>query len=210
MNNLIKLKYVVLVSIFFLVSNLVYASSCQLIDNQSGYKGFLEFSCDAEISLDDNKIVFYLIGKGVDVDSIDLANADVKYSVDDIAENVKRVSLNISKKTLFIDFDYFAYKDKPVKLKITVKKNSNLNYEVLWGGIVKNSYKIQKSSGNNLQFYRTTSKDIFAIKDGFKCTLDDDCDGRIKLLNQNNLENHKSLQKVLGYLNFGIIYQKLD
>lgn len=77
---------------------MVYASSCQLIDNQSGYKGFLEFSCDAEISLDDNKIVFYLIGKGVDVDSIDLANADVKYSVDDIAENVKRVSLNISKK----------------------------------------------------------------------------------------------------------------
>lgn len=208
---MLKLKSVLLISIFILASNLVYAINCQLIDSQSGYKGFLEFSCDTDISLDDNKAIFYLIGNNVDIKSIDVsdADADVKYSIDTIAENIKRVSLNISKKTLFVDLDYTAYKDKPIKITITAKKDTNLEYKILWGGIVKNSYKIQKSSGNNLQFYTTTSRELFAVKDGLGCTIKADCDDKISLLNQDGLQMSKLARGISGYLSFGIIHQEL-
>ncbi|AJI55183.1 putative pilus assembly protein [Francisella philomiragia] len=206
---MLKLKSVLLISIFILASNLVYAINCQLIDSQSGYKGFLEFSCDTDISLDDNKAIFYLIGNNVDIKSLDVSDANIKYSIDTIAENIKRVNLNISKKTLFVDLDYTANKDKPIKIAITAKKDTNLEYKVLWGGVVNSSNKIQKNNNNNLQFYRTRSRELFAVKDGLGCTIKADCDDKISLLNQDGLQMSKLDRGISGYLSFGIIHEKL-
>lgn len=36
----------------------VYAANCQLIDTQNGSNGLVEFSCDQDVSLDDNKVIF--------------------------------------------------------------------------------------------------------------------------------------------------------
>mgnify|MGYP005666595303 CR=1 FL=1 len=206
---MLKLKSALLISIFILASNLVYAINCQLIDSQSGYKGLIDFSCDTDISLDDNKVVFYLIGNNIDIKSIDVSDADVKYSIDTIAENIKRVGFNVSKKTLFVDLDYTAYKDKPIKVTITAQKNTNLEYKILWGGIVNNSNKIQKNNNNNLQFYRTRSRELFAIKNGLECAINADCDDKISLLNQDGSQMNKLAQNILGYLGFGIVHQEL-
>ncbi|MBY7734087.1 hypothetical protein [Francisella philomiragia] len=206
---MLKLKSALLISIFILASNLVYAVNCQLIDSQSGYKGFIDFSCDTDISLDDNKVIFYLIGNDIDIKSIDVSDVEVNYSIDTVAENIKRVSLNVSKKTLFVDLGYTAYKDKPIKVTIAAKKDTNLEYKILWGGVVKNSYKIQKSSGNNLQFYRTTSRELFVVKDGLGCAIKADCDDKISLLNQDGLQMDKLAKDISGYLSFGIIHQEL-
>ncbi|MEY8702740.1 hypothetical protein AB4F11_07105 [Francisella philomiragia] len=206
---MLKLKSALWISIFILASNLVYAINCQLINSQNGYKGFIEFSCDTDISLGDNKVIFYLIGNNIDIKSIAISDADVKYSIDTVAENIKRVSFNVSKKTLFVDLDYTAYKDKPIKVTITAKKDTNLEYKILWGGVVNSSNKIQKNNNNNLQFYRTRSRDLFAIKNGLECTINADCDDKISLLNQGSAQISSLVQDISGYLSFGIIHQKL-
>ena len=36
----------------------IYAANCQLIDVQNGFSGSVEFACDQDISLDDNKVIF--------------------------------------------------------------------------------------------------------------------------------------------------------
>ncbi|GMN89430.1 hypothetical protein [Francisella sciaenopsi] len=206
---MLKLKSALLISIFILASNLVYAINCQLIDSQNGYKGFIDFSCDTDISLDDNKVIFYLIGNDIDIKSIDVSDADVKYSIDTVAENIKRVSLNVSKKTLFVDLDYTAYKDKPINVTITAQKDTNLEYKILWGGVVNNSNKIQKNNNNNLQFYRTISRELFGIKNGLECAINADCDDKISLLNQDGSQMNKLAQNISGYLSFGIVHQEL-
>ncbi|MEY8714039.1 hypothetical protein AB9G26_02000 [Francisella philomiragia] len=206
---MLKLKSALLISIFILASNLVYAINCQLIDSQSGYKGFIDFSCDTDMSLDDNKVIFYLIGNDIDIKSIDVSDADVKYSIDTVAENIKRVSFSLSKKTLFVDLGYTAYKDKPIKVTITAQKDANLEYKILWGGVVNNSNKIEKNNNNNLQFYRTRSRELFGIKNGLECAINADCDDKISLLNQDGSQMNKLAKDISGYLSFGIVHQEL-
>ena len=63
---------------------------------------------------------------------------NVDFSIDQVAKNVKQVSLNIVKKTILdFELDYIAYRQQPVKLTIQAKKDSNLDYQILWGGVVK-------------------------------------------------------------------------
>lgn len=206
---MLKLKSALLISIFILASNLVYAINCQLIDSQNGYKGFIDFSCDTEISLDDNKVIFYLIGNDIDIKSIDVSDVEVNYSIDTVAENIKRVSFNVSKKTLFVDLGYTAYKDKPIKVTITAQKDTNLEYKILWGGVVNNSNKIEENNSNNLQFYRTRSRELFTIKNGLECAINADCDDKISLLNQDGSQMNKLAQNISGYMSFGIVHQEL-
>ncbi|APA82341.1 hypothetical protein N894_0357 [Francisella tularensis subsp. novicida PA10-7858] len=132
----------------------VYAANCQLIDTQNGSNGLVEFSCDQDVSLDDNKVIFYIVGKDVEIDSIKVSRGDIDFTIDQVTKNVKRVSLNIVKKTILdFELDYIAYRQQPVKLIIQAKKDSNLDYQILWGGVVRNSYTNTKNNNNNFQFY---------------------------------------------------------
>ncbi|APC92197.1 hypothetical protein BBG19_1469 [Francisella sp. MA067296] len=188
----------------------IYAANCQLIDVQNGFSGSVEFACDQDISLDDNKVIFYILGKGVDIDSIKVSRGDVNFEIDQVAKNVKRVSLNIVKKTILdFELDYIAYKEQPVKLTIQAKKDSSLDYQILWGGIVKNSYTNKNNKNNNFQFYRTKSK-LFAVKNGLECSIKDDCDANINIADQNDPRQSRELiQKLATYFDFGIVHQRL-
>ncbi|ABI83410.1 hypothetical protein IBE73_05115 [Francisella tularensis] len=137
----------------------VYAANYQLIDAQNGSNGLVEFSCDQDVLLDDNKVIFYIVGKDVEIDSVKVSRGDIDFTIDQVTKNVKRVSLNIVKKTILdFELDYIAYRQQPVKLIIQAKKDSNLDYQILWGRVVKNSYTNTENNNNNFQFYITKSK----------------------------------------------------
>ncbi|MDE4990400.1 hypothetical protein NAH39_09985, partial [Francisella tularensis subsp. holarctica] len=78
----------------------VYAANCQLIDAQNGSKGLVEFSCDQDVLLDDKKVIFYIVGKDVEIDSVKVSRGDIDFTIDQVTKNDKRVSLNIVKKTI--------------------------------------------------------------------------------------------------------------
>ncbi|WP_104929174.1 hypothetical protein [Francisella tularensis] len=190
----------------------VYAANCQLIDTQNGSNGLVEFSCDQDVSLDDNKVIFYIVGKDVEIDSIKVSRGDIDFTIDQVTKNVKRVSLNIVKKTILdFELDYIAYRQQPVKLIIQAKKDSNLDYQILWGGVVKNSYTNTKNNNNNnnFQFYITKSK-LFVVKNGLECSIKGDCDANINIADQNDSpQANELLQKLATYFDFGIVHQRL-
>ncbi|EDZ90036.1 hypothetical protein [Francisella tularensis] len=188
----------------------VYAANCQLIDTQNGSNGLVEFSCDQDVSLDDNKVIFYIVGKDVEIDSIKVSRGDINFTIDQVTKNVKRVSLNIVKKTILdFELDYIAYRQQPVKLIIQAKKDSNLDYQILWGGVVKNSYTNTKNNNNNFQFYITKSK-LFVVKNGLECLIKGDCDANINIADQNDSpQATQLLQKLATYFDFGIVHQRL-
>ncbi|APC95204.1 hypothetical protein IBE10_00845 [Francisella tularensis subsp. novicida] len=190
----------------------VYAANCQLIDTQNGSNGLVEFSCDQDVSLDDNKVIFYIVGKDVEIDSIKVSRGDIDFTIDQVTKNVKRVSLNIVKKTILdFELDYIAYRQQPVKLIIQAKKDSNLDYQILWGGVVRNSYTNTKNNNNNnnFQFYITKSK-LFVVKNGLECSIKGDCDANINIADQNDSpQANELLQKLATYFDFGIVHQRL-
>ena len=56
---------------------------------------------------------------------------NVDFSIDQVAKNVKQVSLNIVKKTILdFELDYIAYRQQLIKLTIQAKKDSNLDYQM--------------------------------------------------------------------------------
>ncbi|AEB28142.1 hypothetical protein [Francisella hispaniensis] len=204
------LKISLIFFVLFLSICNIYATNCQLIDTQNGSNGLVEFTCDQDISLDDNKVIFYIVGKSVEIDSIRVSRGNVDFTIDQVAKNVKRVSLNIVKKTILnFELDYIAYRQQPVKLMIQAKKGSNFDYQILWGGVVKNSYTNKKNKNKNFQFYTTKSK-LFVVKNGLECSIKDDCDANINILDQNNSPQATELfQKLATYFDFGIVHQRL-
>lgn len=120
------------------------------------------------------------------------------------------MSLNIVKKTILdFELDYIAYRQQPVKLIIQAKKDSNLDYQILWGGVVKNSYTNTKNNNNNFQFYITKSK-LFVVKNGLECSIKGDCDANINIADRNDSpQANELLQKLATYFDFGIVHQRL-
>lgn len=204
------LKISLIFFVLFLSICNIYATNCQLIDTQNGSNGLVEFTCDQDISLDDNKVIFYIVGKSVEIDSIRVSRGNVDFTIDQVAKNVKRVSLNIVKKTILdFELDYIAYRQQPVKLMIQAKKGSNFDYQILWGGVVKNSYTNKKNKNKNFQLYTTKSK-LFVVKNGLECSIKGDCDANINILDQNDSPQATELfQKLATYFDFGIVHQRL-
>ncbi|AEB27259.1 pilus assembly protein [Francisella cf. novicida Fx1] len=205
---MLKISVIFLVLIVSICN--VYAANCQLIDAQNGSNGLVEFSCDQDVSLDDNKVIFYIVGKDVEIDSIKVSRGDIDFTIDQVTKNVKRVSLNIVKKTILdFELDYIAYRQQPVKLIIQAKKDSNLDYQILWGGVVRNSYTNTKNNNNNFQFYITKSK-LFVVKNGLECSIKGDCDANINIADRNDSpQANELLQKLATYFDFGIVHQRL-
>lgn len=204
------LKISLIFFVLFLSICNIYATNCQLIDTQNGSNGLVGFTCDQDISLDDNKVIFYIVGKSVEIDSIRVSRGNVDFTIDQVAKNVKRVSLNIVKKTILdFELDYIAYRQQPVKLMIQAKKGSNFDYQILWGGVVKNSYTNKKNKNKNFQLYTTKSK-LFVVKNGLECSIKGDCDANINILDQNDSPQATELfQKLATYFDFGIVHQRL-
>ncbi|AIT10325.1 hypothetical protein LO80_07815 [Candidatus Francisella endociliophora] len=188
----------------------LYAKGCELVNFENGKNGLLEFKCDEDVSLKNNKLVFYFTGSRVKVDSIKVAGGKTDYDIDKISRKLRRVELNVVTETIFKDLDYTAHEGEIVKLEITPKRKSNLNYKVLWGGVVKNSYKNRKNKNNNLQFYRNKTGDFFAYEDGLECAIKHDCDDKIELSKQCDSERcHKLNQKLSIYSDFGMAHQRI-
>lgn len=188
----------------------MYANSCELVGAKSGKHGLLEFKCHQDTSLKKNKLIFYLVGSGVKIDSIEVDNGKVDYDIDKISKKLRRVELNIVTETMLKDLDFTAYEGEIVKLRIKSKKDSNLDYELLWGGVVKNSYKNRKNKNNNLRLYRNKSGNFFAYRKGIECAISNDCDKKINFFkNCDSNKCQKLNQKLRTYADFGIIHQRL-
>ena len=134
----------------------------------------------------------------------------VDFDVKDISENIEQVSVNISIEIQSKDFDYTADRDKPVELKIISKQGGNRDFKMLWGGVIKNSHSSKKDKSNNFQFYRDKDNHFYIVEKGLSCSIKDDCDDDIKILdNSCNSEKCRLLKQKLGiYSDFGIIHQR--
>ncbi len=158
-----KIKALILVVLIFSSINL-FATSCNMASYANGYNGRVVFECDDDISLKDNKLVFYVTGKNVDIEGISFDGVETDYSIEEISPQIKKVSLNVFIKGWLDDQDFVAEKDKQTPFKLKVARGSNPSYEILWGGIVKNSYKNYKSKANNIQIYKDKIGSIYMLK----------------------------------------------
>jgi hypothetical protein len=194
-----------------ITSKTIYAINCSF----QGFKknrvdSRLEFKCHEDTSLKDNKLIFYIIGKNVKIKTIETSEGKVDFDIADISKNIKQVSVNISIETWLMNFDYTADKDKKIELTIISKQDSNRDFKILWGGVIKNSHSSKKSKNNDFQFYRNDDDQFYIVKKGLSCYLKDDCDDDIKILDSScNSQKCKLLKQKLGiYSDFGIIHQR--
>ena len=174
----LRTKALILIIIIFCSSNL-YATSCNMVSYANGYNGRVVFECDDDISLKDNKLIFYVIGKNVDIEEISFDGIETDYSVEDISPQIKKVSLNAFIKGWLDDEDFVAEKDRQILFSISMVRKTNPDYKILWGGTVKNSYKNYKSKANNIQLYKNGIGHIYLLEKGLDCTIQDDCDSKI-------------------------------
>ena len=194
--------------LFGIVSS--YASNCEVVNFHNGEHGLIEFKCDEDTSLKKNKVVFYFTGSNVKIDSIKVDEGKVDYDINKISAKLRKVELNVVTETLLTDLDYKAHEGEIVKVRIKAQRKSNLDYKLLWGGVVKNSYKNRKNKNNNLQFYRDKSGNFFAYEKGLNCAISNNCDDKIKLSKNCDSEKCKELSQKLGvYADFGIAHQRL-
>lgn len=209
MNVFLKLQKILLALMFFGIAS-SFANNCELVNFHGGEHGLIEFKCDEDTSLKKNKVVFYFTGSNVKIDSIKVDEGRVDYDIDNISANLRKVELNVVTETLLTDLDYKAHEDEIVKLRIKAQRDSNLDYKLLWGGVVKNSYKNRKNKNNNLQFYRDKSGNFFAYEKGLACAISDDCDDKVKLSKDCDSQKCQKLsQKMNIYADFGIAHQRL-
>lgn len=199
-------------SIFFLLGLCIlklYANDCELINFNAGYHGLLKFVCHQDISLQDNKLIFYIVGKNVKIEKINVNGGKIDYDMDKISKNINQVTLNISTESLFIDLDFIAYENQPIKLFIEPEKKSNLDYKILFGGVVKNSYNNKVNKNNNLQFHRNNLGEFFVFKNGLECFINESCKDKVKISNNcGSQQCNKINQKLSLYKGFGIIHQR--
>ncbi|MED7787660.1 hypothetical protein [Francisella sp. 19X1-34] len=204
-------KFVIIFVYVLLTAKIVYALNCSFLGfEKNRVDSRLRFKCHEDTSLKDNKLMFYIIGKNVKIETIKSPEGKVDFNIDDISENIKQVSVNISIETWLIDLNYTADKDKAIELTILPKKDSNRDFKILWGGVIKNSHSSKKTKNNDFQFYRNKDDQFYVVKKGLNCYLKDDCDDNIKVSNNTcNSKNCKLLRQSLGiYADFGIIHQR--
>lgn len=176
--RLVGCKVLIFVAMIFTSTNL-YATSCNMVRYTSGYNGRVVFQCDDDISLKSNKLVFYITGKNVNIEDISFDIVESDYSIEEISPQIKKVSLNAFMKGWLNDQDFIAEKNKQILFSIKIARDSNPKYKILWGGVIRNSYRNHKSKENNIQLYKNKKGNIFLLEKGLDCTIQDDCDARI-------------------------------
>jgi hypothetical protein len=204
-------KFIIAYIFVLLASKVVYALNCSFISlEKNRVDSRLSFKCHEDTSLKDNKLIFYIIGKNVKIKTIKSSEGKVDFDIDDITNNIKQVSVNISIETWFKDFDYTADKDETIELTIISKQDGNRDFKVLWGGVIKNSHSAKNSKNNDFQFYRSKDNHFYIVKKGLSCFLKDDCDDSINLSDSDcSSRKCKLLRQKLGiYSDFGIIHQR--
>ncbi|WP_150466778.1 hypothetical protein [Francisella sp. SYW-9] len=204
-------RFIIVFMFALLASKTVYALNCSFISlGKNRVDNRLIFKCHEDTSLKDNKLIFYIIGKNVKIKTIKSSEGKVDFDIDDITNNIKQVSVNISIETWFRDFDYTADKDEAIELTIISKKDSNRDFKVLWGGVIKNSHSAKNSKNNDFQFYRNKDNHFYIVEKGLSCFLKGDCDDTINLSDSDgNSQQCKLLrQKLSIYSDFGIIHQR--
>ena len=206
----LKIKTLMLIALIFSSVEL-YSMSCNMDSYAKGYNGRVVFECDDDISLKDNKLVFYVTGKNVHIEGISFDGVETDYSIEEISRQIKKVSLNVFIKGWLDDQDFVAEKDKQTSFKLKVARGSNPNYEILWGGIVKNSYKNYRSKANNIQLYKDKTGNIYMLKKGLDCSIKDDCDSKIYI--DDDCSKNGSCEKLKRHfdskIGLGIIHQRL-
>ncbi|MFT5950765.1 MAG: hypothetical protein ACI9BN_001018 [Francisella sp.] len=204
-----KIKTLIFVALIFSSVEL-YATSCNMVRYDNGYNGSVVFKCDDDISLKNNKLVFYMTGKSVGMEGISFDGVETDYSIEEIFQQIKKVSLNVHIKGWLDDQDFVAEKGKQISFKIKVARDSNPNYKILWGGVVKNSYKNYKSKANNIQLYKNETGRVYVLKKGLDCTIQDDCDSKIYI--DENCGEKTNCKEVGQYFDLkgalGVVHQK--
>ena len=205
----LKIKTLILIAMIFSSVNL-FAASCNMIRYASGYNGSVVFECDDDISLKDNKLVFYITGENVDAEDISFVGVEADYSIEKISPQIKKVSLNVFTKGWLDEEDFVAEKGRKIPFSIEVARGSNSSYEILWGGVVKNSYKNYKSKANNIQLYKNKAGNIFLLEKGLDCTIQDDCDSKIYI--DKNCDEENSCKAIKEYFDskgsLGVVHQR--
>lgn len=204
------LKKISVFLLFVLIVSNLYANNCELVNYKNGKNGLIEFKCDEKTSLKGNKVIFYIVGDKTEIDNIRFDDGKVNYKVNEVSSNIKRIKLNIVVESIIKDLDFEAQKNQIIKLKIESEKDADMNYQILWGGVIKNSYSYKKSRGNRLQFYVNKSGKFFAYEDGLECSIKDDCEDQIKISKDCSSQLCKKLNQRLGiYSDFGMVHQKI-
>ncbi|QLE79848.1 hypothetical protein FLM55_08935 [Francisella sp. Scap27] len=193
-----------------LLFNFAYAEDfvqCHISEYTNGYDGKLSFKCDNEISLSENKVVFYIVGDAK-LDNIRLYGVKVKYKEDEITKGLSKISVNLVTKGVFVDSDYIVNKNNTVNLKLIFSGDSNPKYKVLWGGVVKNSYKQRKPQKRNIQIYQGLDGKVYFYENGLKCAIENDCDDKVYI--DENCQDNKNCNKFdNNYKNkkkYGLVY----
>jgi hypothetical protein len=177
---------------------------CHISDYTNGYDGKISFKCDDEVSLSENKIVFYIIGDA-NLDDIRLYGVKVKYKQDEITERLNKISVNLVTEGVFVDSDYIVDKNKTINLKLIFSGDSNPKYQILWGGVVASSYHQQKPQDRNIQIYQNLDGRVYFYENGLKCALENDCDDRVYI--DKNCKDHENCNKFDDSKNkYGLVY----
>ena len=207
--QLVNYKAAIFIAMFFCSSEL-YATSCSMVRYANGYNGSVVFECDDDTSLEDNKLVFYIAGKNVNIEDISLDTVESDYAIEEISPQIKKISLNIFVKGWLIDQAFIAEKNRQIRFGIEVARGSNSNYDILWGGVVKNSYKNHKSKANNIQLYKNKVGNIYLLKKGLDCTIKDNCDSEIYI--DKDCDENGGCEEIRQYFDsksaLGVVHQK--
>lgn len=205
---MIKLLLSIITMIF--LTQLSFAKDtplCNISEYSNGYNGKLSFKCNERISLSDNKVVFYIVGI-VELDRIDIHGVKAKFKTDQISKGLAKVTVNLVTEGVLYDGDYMVDKDRLVNLRLIFSGDSNPKYKVLWGGVIKNSYKQTKIKSDNIQIYRNLNGRVYLYMDGLKCAIGKDCDDKIYI--DKDCKNNKNCNKFNNDGNnrkiYGLVY----
>lgn len=196
--------------VVFLYSNSLFAIErplCEISEYSNGYRGKLSFRCNEDVSLSDNKAVFYIVGDA-NLDKIALYNVKVKFKSREIAKNLTKVSVNLVTEGIFGDRSYVVKKDKAINLRLLFSGKAKPKYKVLWGGVIKNSYKQKVIKSSDIQIFQNMQGRVYFYKKGLKCAIENDCDDKFYI--DKNCKEHNNCNKFDKDGNnknlFGLVY----